>query len=86
MRVERDAAFDQRVRGQVYYHLKQHSIPFLASKAGWSDSMFVDNSGFRGVFYCTNGEEIWELFQIRFAHSGGGLCQAELCQLGTVGM
>ena len=72
LRVERDRGFDQRVRGQVYFHLKQLAVPLLASKAGWSDRMVVESSGPRGVQYCTNGDEIWELFQIKYAHVGGG--------------
>ena len=34
--------------------------------------MKLDNNGVRGVFFCMNGDEIWELFQVRFAHCGGG--------------
>ena len=49
LRVERDAGFDQRFRGQMYYNLKQNSIPLLSSKAGWSSKMEVGNSGIRGV-------------------------------------
>ena len=72
LRVERDAAFDQRLRGQVYFHLKQHTANLLSTKVRWGANMKLDNSGVRGVFFCANGDEIWELFQVRFAHCGGG--------------
>ena len=63
---------DQRLRGQVYFHLKQHTANPLSKKVRWGANMKLDNSGVRGVFFCTNGDETWELFQVRFAHSGGG--------------
>ena len=72
LRVERDATFDQRLRGQVYYHLKQHTANLLSKKVRRGTSMKLDNSGIRGAFFCTNGDEIWELFQVKFAHYGGG--------------
>ena len=72
LRVERDATFDQRLRGQAYFHLEQHTANLLSKKAKWGANMKLDNSGIRGVFFCTNGDEIWELFQVKFAHCGGG--------------
>ena len=35
LRVERDATFDQRLRGQVYFHLKQHTANLLSTKVEW---------------------------------------------------
>ena len=72
LRVEGDATFDQRLRGRVYFHLKQHTTCLLSSKVRWGTNMKVDNSGPRGVVFCTTGDETWELFQVRFAHCGGG--------------
>lgn len=72
VRVERDATFDQRLRGQVCYRLKQRTTNFLSKKVKWGANMRLDNSGIRGAFFCTNGDEIWELFRVKFAHCGGG--------------
>ena len=67
LRAERDATFDQRMRGQVY-----HTANLLGKKVRWGANVRLDNSGVRGAFFCTNGDEIWELFQVKFAHCGGG--------------
>ena len=72
LRVERDATFYQRLGGRVYYNLKHHTANLLSKKVKWGASMRLDNSGVRGAFFCTNGDEIWELFQVKFAHCGGG--------------
>ena len=71
LRVERDATFDQRLRGQVYFHLKQHTASLLSKKVKWGANMKLDDSGIRGVFFCTDGGEIWELFQVKFATVAG---------------
>ena len=72
LRVERGATFDQRLRGQVYHNMKHHNANLLSKKVKWGANMRLDNSGVRGAFFCTNGDEIWELFQVKFAHCGGG--------------
>ena len=45
-------------RGQVYFHLKQHAASLLSSMVSWGANVKLDNSGPRGVFFCTNGDEI----------------------------
>jgi len=71
IRIVRDASFDQRVRGQVYHHLKEETQSLLVSKSQWSDKMFLDNTGYKGSFFISNGEDAWELVNLDWVQMGG---------------
>jgi len=73
LRVARDAAFDTRLRNQVYYHLRVGLIALLGTKRKWNkDTMDIGTTGPRGDVFGHGGGEVWEFFKIDIAKRGDG--------------
>ena len=73
LRIVKDASFDQRCRGQVYYHLRNKLIEMLRAKGMWCEGMAIGNTGPRGVVFVRNKDgRLFEMFRIDTSKRGEG--------------
>ena len=70
LRAVRDSTFNQRLRNQVYWNLREETVRVLSKKTKWSEwgeAIKVEGSGPRGAVVLSNGAELWEIFRVDIA-------------------
>jgi len=70
LRAVRDSTFSQRLRGQVYWNLREEATRVLSQKVQWNqwkDAMEIASAGPRGAVVLSNGVECWEIFKVDVA-------------------
>jgi hypothetical protein len=68
LRVNKDTAFDVRLRNQVYWHLKDETTKILKGLPKWielgDDTVQVRDTGNRGSVFIDAGGELYEVFHV----------------------
>ena len=73
LRIVKDASFDQRCRGQVYYFLRDKLQSLLEAKGLWHEGMSIGNTGPRGVVFIRGkGGRLFEMFRVDTSKRGEG--------------
>ena len=72
LRIVKDASFDRRLRGQIYHHLEVETRRVMEGKIEWNGNMVLDNNRPRGIFFVSNGNNVWELVRIDLSQRGRG--------------
>ena len=75
LRAVRDSAFDNRLRGQAFWHLKDEATKVMSKKVKWtelSEAVGVLDNGGRGHVMVNNGEDMWEWFRVDVKKRGTG--------------
>ena len=70
LRAVRDSSFNDRLRNQVYWNLREETVEVLSKKTKWSEwdgAIKVEGSGPRGAVVLSNGDELWEIFRVDIA-------------------
>ena len=70
LRAVRDSSFNERLRNQVYWNLREETVEVLSKKTKWTEwegAIRVEGSGPRGAVVLSNGDELWEIFRVDIA-------------------